>query len=172
LDAHRASRTQGADSIIVAAVVNTLPYSLLKAKGITKWHSTKDIVILQGGTQPTRLQALSVGTIDATVVSPPLDLTAKKQGLSILVNVAELGIPYRQLVIETSDRFNRESPQTVKIFLEGFIEGLHYTATHKYETKKIIDRRSGDSRSHVSELYAGDRRSRESKSRWRPQRHR
>jgi NitT/TauT family transport system substrate-binding protein len=99
---------------------------------------SKDIIILQGGTQPSRLQALSVGALDATLVSPPLDLTASKQGFSVLVNVAELGIPYPQLVIETSDRLNRENPQTVKSFLKGFIEGVHYVATHKEETKKII----------------------------------
>jgi NitT/TauT family transport system substrate-binding protein len=163
-----AARTQGADAVIVAAVVNTLPYSLVATKGITKWADLKgkkigisrigsgtdtairlvckkfgldpikDIIILQGGTQPSRLQALSVGALDATLVSPPLDLTAKKQGFSVLVNVAELGIPYPQLVIETSDRFNRENPQTVKNFLKGFIEGVHYVATHKVETKKII----------------------------------
>lgn len=163
-----ASRTQGGDSIIIAAAVNTLPYSLITAKAITKWDQlkgkkiaisrfgsgtdtairlvckkfgldpNKDFVILQGGTQPIRLQALTAGAIDATLVSPPLDLTAKKQGLSILVNVAQLGIPYPQLVIETTDRFTRENPHQVKNFLKGFIEALHYTATHKDETKKII----------------------------------
>ncbi|MGE5217957.1 MAG: ABC transporter substrate-binding protein [Chloroflexota bacterium] len=163
-----AARTQGADAIIVAAAVNTLPYSLVAAKGITKLDQlkgkkvgisrfgsgtdtairlvckrfgldpTKDIMILQGGTQPSRLQALSAGALDATLVSPPLDLTAKKQGLSILVNIAELGIPYPQLVIETSERINRENPLAVKNFLKGFIEALHYVATHKDETKKII----------------------------------
>jgi NitT/TauT family transport system substrate-binding protein len=163
-----ASRTQGADSVIVAAAVNTLPYSLVAAKGITTWAQlkgkrvgisrigsgtdtairlvskkfgldpVKDFVILQGGTQPSRLQALSAGALDATLVSPPLDLTAKKQGLSILVNIAELGIPYPQTIIETTERFNREHPQIVKNFLKGFIEGIHYAATHKDETKRII----------------------------------
>jgi NitT/TauT family transport system substrate-binding protein len=163
-----AARTQGSDSVIIAAMVNTLPYSLVVAKGITKWSDlkgkkiaisrfgsgtdtatrlvckkfgldpAKDIIILQGGTQPSRLQALAAGAIDGTLVSPPLDLTAKKQGYPILVNIAELGIPYPQLVIETTDRFNRESPQAVKSFLKGFIEGVHYVATHKEETKKII----------------------------------
>jgi len=163
-----ASRTQGADSIIIAAAVNTLPYSLVAAKGITRWDQLKgkkvgisrfgsgtdtairlvckrfgldpikDIMILQGGTQPSRLQALLVGALDATLVSPPLDLTAKKQGLSILVNIAELGIPYPQLVIETSERFNRENPLVVRNFLKGFIEMLHYVATHKDETEKVI----------------------------------
>ena len=133
-----ASRTQGADSIIVAGCVNTLPYSVVAAKGITKWEQMKgkkiaisrfgsgtdtairlvlkkfgldpikDLTILQLGTQPARVQALSAGAIDATIVSPPLDLTAKKQGYQILVNIAELGIPYPQQVIETTDRFTRE----------------------------------------------------------------
>ncbi|MGH7886667.1 MAG: ABC transporter substrate-binding protein, partial [Candidatus Binatia bacterium] len=137
-----ASRTQGADTIMVAAAVNTLPYSVVTAKGITAWGQlkgkkigisrfgsgtdtairlvtkkfgldpTKDFILLQGGTQPSRLQALLAGSLDATLVSPPLDLTAKKQGLNILVNVADLGIPYPQLVIETTERFNREQPQT------------------------------------------------------------
>lgn len=163
-----AARTQGADSVIIAAAVNTLPYSLVAAKGITKWSDlkgkkvaisrfgsgtdtairlvckrfgldpAKDLIILQGGTQPSRLQALAAGAIDATLVSPPLDLTAKKQGYSILVNIAELGIPYPQLVIETTDRFNRENPAAVKAFLKGFIEGVHYVAGHKEETKRII----------------------------------
>jgi ABC-type nitrate/sulfonate/bicarbonate transport system substrate-binding protein len=163
-----AARTQGADSVIIASLVNTLPYSLVTAKGITKWSDlkgkkvaisrfgsgtdtairlvckrfgldpAKDIVILQGGTQPARLQALAAGAIDATLVSPPLDLTAKKQGYPILVNIAELGIAYPQVVIETTDRFNRENPLAVKSFLKGFIEGAYYVAAHREETKKII----------------------------------
>ena len=32
-----ASRTQGADAIIIAAAVNTLPYSLVTTKSILKW---------------------------------------------------------------------------------------------------------------------------------------
>jgi NitT/TauT family transport system substrate-binding protein len=163
-----ASRSQGADSVIVAATVNTLPYSLVAAKGITTWNQlkgkrvgisrfgsgtdtalrmvvkrygldpAKDLLILQGGTQPSRLQAIVAGSLDATMVSPPLDLTAKKQGLSILVNIADLAIPYPQLVIETTDRYNREQPLVVKNFLKGFIEGLHYAAARKEETKKTI----------------------------------
>src|SRR3989338_6973889 len=163
-----AARSQGADTIIVAACVNTLPYSIVAAKGITQWSQLKgkkiaisrlgsgtdtairlvlkkygldaarDVTIVQLGTQPSRFQALSAGVIDATIISPPLDLAAKKQGYPILVNIAELGIPYPQQVIETTDRFVRENPQTVKNFLKGFIEGVRYAATHKDETQKIM----------------------------------
>jgi ABC-type nitrate/sulfonate/bicarbonate transport system substrate-binding protein len=163
-----ASRSQGADTIIVAACVNILPYSLVAAKDITEWSQlkgkklaisrfgsgtdtavrlvlkkygldpAKDVIIVQLGTQPNRFQALAAGAIDATIISPPLDIAAKKQGYPIVVNITELGIPYPQQVIETTDRFTRESPHTVKSFLKGFIEGVRYALTHKEETKKII----------------------------------
>jgi NitT/TauT family transport system substrate-binding protein len=163
-----ASRTQGADTIIIAACVNTLPYSLVTAKGITRWDQlkgkkiaisrfgsgtdtairlvlkkfgldpAKEVTIVQLGTQPSRVQALAAGAIDATIISPPLDLTAKKQGYQILVNIAELGIPYPQQIIETTDRFIRANPHTAKNFLKGFIEGVNYATTHKEETKKIM----------------------------------
>ncbi|HEY7321532.1 MAG TPA: ABC transporter substrate-binding protein, partial [Candidatus Binatia bacterium] len=163
-----ASRAQGADAIIIASAVNTLPYSLVTAKGITNWDQlrgkkvgvsrfgsgtdtairlvckkfgldpAKDLIILQGGTQPTRLQALTAGALDATLLSPPLDFIAKKQGWFILVNIAQLGIPYPQLVIETTDRLNRENPKLVKGFLKGFVEAIYYGARYKDETKKVI----------------------------------
>jgi ABC-type nitrate/sulfonate/bicarbonate transport system substrate-binding protein len=163
-----AARTQGADSIIVGTFVNTLPYSIVSAKGITSWDQmkgkkiaisrigsgtdtavrmvlkkfnidpVKDVTILQLGTQPARIQALYAGAIDATIVSPPLDLAAKKQGFQILVNIAELGIPYPQTVIETTDRFIREQPQTVKAFLKGFAEAARYAAANKDGTKRMI----------------------------------
>jgi ABC-type nitrate/sulfonate/bicarbonate transport system substrate-binding protein len=163
-----ASRTQGADAILVASFVNTPPYSIVAAKGITKWEqlkgkriamsrfgsgtdtslrlvlrkfgldANKDVIVLQLGTQPSRYQALLAGNIDATIISPPLDLMAKKDGFNILVNIAELGIPYPQQGIETTDRFVRESPQTVKNFLKGYIEGVHYAAKNKDHTKKAL----------------------------------
>jgi len=163
-----ASRSQGAETIIVAAFVNTLPYSLVSAKAITKWDQLKgkriaisrfgsgtdtairlalrkfgldplkDVSILQMGSQPDRVMALAAGSIEATLVSPPLDLTAKKQGYNILLNLADLGIAYPQQVIETTDRFIRENPQGIKNFLKGYIEGVRYAATHKDETKKLI----------------------------------
>jgi ABC-type nitrate/sulfonate/bicarbonate transport system substrate-binding protein len=174
-----ASRAQGADAIIIASAVNTLPYSLVTVKGITNWDQlrgkkvgvsrfgsgtdtairlvckkfgfdpAKDLIILQGGTQPTRLQALTAGALDATLLSPPLDFIAKKQGLAILVNVAQLGIPYPQLVIESTDRLNRESPKLVKGFLKGFIEAIYYGARHKDETKKIITKHLKISNSEI-----------------------
>jgi NitT/TauT family transport system substrate-binding protein len=163
-----ASRSQGADSIIVGAYVNTLPYSVVAAKGLTNWEqlkgkriaisrfgsatdtavrlvlarfgldASKDLTIVQAGAQPTRFQALVGGSIEATIISPPFDVTAKKQGYPILANIAELGIPYPQEIIETTDSFIRDNPLVVKNFLKAFVEGIHYATTRKEDTKKIM----------------------------------
>ena len=163
-----ASRTQGGDAIVIASCVNTPPYSIVAAKNITRWDqlkgkriamsrfgsgtdtslrlvlrkfgidANKDVIILQLGTQPSRYQALVAEKIEATIISPPLDLMAKKDGFNILVNIPDLGIPYPQQTIETSDRFAREHPQTVKNFLKGFMEGVHFAAKNKDHTIKAI----------------------------------
>ncbi len=162
-----ASRSAGADTIVVAGYINTLPYNLVTAKNITsleqlkgkkiaisRFGSTtdtavrlllekvgvnpKDVTIIQMGAQPSRFAALVAGTLDATIIAPPFDITARKQGYNVLVNLAELGIPYPQQVIETTDRFIRENPQAVKNFLKGFIAGIHYGLTNKEGAKKSL----------------------------------
>lgn len=163
-----ASRSQGADTIMIGTCVNTPPYSIVVAKNITRWEQlkgkriaisrfgsgtdtslrlvlkkfgldpVKDLIVLQVGTQPARYQALMAGNIEATIISPPLDLTAKKDGFNILVNIAELGIPYPQQAIETTDRLIRENPQMLKAFLKGFIEGVRHAARNKDLTKQTI----------------------------------
>ena len=163
-----ASRSQGADTTIIGTCVNTPPYSIVTSKNITRWDQLKgkriaisrfgsgtdtsvrlvlkrfgvdpikDLTILQVGTQPSRYQALLAGQIEATIISPPLDLTAKKDGFNILVNIAELGIPYPQQAIETTDRMIRENPHMLKAFLKGFIDGVRHAAKDKDLTKRTI----------------------------------
>jgi ABC-type nitrate/sulfonate/bicarbonate transport system substrate-binding protein len=162
-----ASRTQGGDAIVVASCVNTPPYSIVAAKSITRWDQlkgkrvamsrfgsgtdtslrlvlrkfgidAKDLIILQLGTQPSRYQALLAGNIEATIISPPLDLMAKKDGFNILVSIPDLKIPYPQQTLETTDRFAREHPQIVKNFLKGYIEGVYFAAKNKEQTLKAV----------------------------------
>src|ERR1051325_2483421 len=163
-----ASRSQGADTVIIASFVNTLPYSIVASREITTWEKlkgkkvaisrfgsgtdtavrlvlkrfgldpVKDVTILQVGTQPSRLQALAAGVIDATIISPPLDLTARKQGYQILVNIADLRIPYPQQVIETTERFLKEKPLPARNFLKGFIEGIRYSPSRNFSPAAVF----------------------------------
>lgn len=163
-----ASRTQGADTIMLACLVNTMPYSLVTTKQITKWEQlkgkkiaisrfgsgtdtavrlvlrkhgidpVKDVTLLQIGTQPSRVQALSAGSIDATLLSAPLDFEAKKLGHHILLDIATLKIPYPQLVVESTEKYVRAEPQTVKRFLKGIVESAHYARKNPEATKKTM----------------------------------
>lgn len=162
------SRSQGADTIILASYINLLPYSIVAAKNIARWEQLKgkriaisrfgsgtdtavrlvlekfgltpgkDVTMVQLGAQPSRFSALVAGAVDSTIIAPPFDITAKKQGFHILTNIAELGIPYPQEVIESTDRFTRENPALVKNFLKAFLSGIHYGLTNKEGTKKIL----------------------------------
>jgi NitT/TauT family transport system substrate-binding protein len=113
-----ASRAAGSDSIIIGALINTLPYKMVVAKGITRsdqlkgkrigisrfgsstdtavrlflakfaLNADKDVVLVQAGEQANRFAALAGGTIDATIVGVPLDITAQKQGFPVLADLA------------------------------------------------------------------------------------
>ena len=97
-----ASRAAGSDSIIIGALINTLPYKMIVAKGITRsdqlkgkkigisrfgsstdtavrlflakfaLNADKDVVLVQAGEQANRFAALAAGTIDATIVGVPI----------------------------------------------------------------------------------------------------
>ncbi|MBI3076111.1 MAG: ABC transporter substrate-binding protein [Deltaproteobacteria bacterium] len=164
------ARLAGADTIMVAGYMNTLPYSIVVAKGIAKAEQLrgkraavsrfgatsdlamryglqklglqpgKDVAILQLGDQTSRFGALSAGSVQATVISPPFDLTARKLGFTILTNMADVGLAYQHEVIGTRDAFTREHPESIRRFLRGFIEGIHYWMTQKEGTQRILAR--------------------------------
>jgi NitT/TauT family transport system substrate-binding protein len=165
-----ASRSAGSDSVIIGALINSLPYKMIVAKSITRTEQLKgkkigisrfgsstdtavrlfltkvglnadrEVILVQAGEQSNRFAALVGGTIDATIVGVPLDITAQKQGFSVLANLAELQIPYPQAIVETTDRLIREEPQLVKNYLRGLIAGVHYGVTHPEQTKAILDK--------------------------------
>jgi NitT/TauT family transport system substrate-binding protein len=165
-----ASRSAGSDSIIVAALINTVPYKMIVAKGITRsdqlkgkkigisrfgsstdtavrlflakfaLSADKDVVLVQAGEQGNRFAALVAGTLDATIVGVPLDITAQKQGYPVLADLAQLQIPYPQAIVETTDRVVRDEPQLVKSYLKGLIAGIHYGVANPERTKAILDK--------------------------------
>ena len=165
-----ASRAAGSESIMIGALINTLPYKMIVAKGITRsdqlkgkkigisrfgsstdtavrlflakfgLSADKDVVIVQIGEQPNRFAALTAGTIDATIVGVPLDITAQKQGYPVLADLAQLEIPYPQAIVETTDRVIHDEPQLVKNYLRGLIAGIHYGITNPERTKAILNK--------------------------------
>ena len=119
------SNLAGADVVIIASFLNTFPYSLISIPEVKKvdqlvggkvaisrfgsatdvsvrmslakvgLNPDKDVTILQIGTQTTRFAALQSKQVQATIITPPFTLTARKQGYNTLVDMAQLNIPFR-----------------------------------------------------------------------------
>ena len=129
--------------------MNTLPYSIVAAKNIAKYEQLKstkaaisrfgstsdlamrfalernglvpgkDATIIQLGDQTTRFAALTGGSVQSTLISPPFDITARKMGYNILGDMADLGLPCQHETVATTDRFIKEHPETVGKFLRA-----------------------------------------------------
>jgi NitT/TauT family transport system substrate-binding protein len=166
-----AARVAGSDVTIIAGYMNTLPYSIVAAKGINRLEELKgmkaaisrfgttsdlavryafelkgmtpgkDITLVQLGDQTTRFAALTSGTVQATVISPPFDLTAKKMGYQVLADMADLGLPYQQEAVVTTERLLTERPDTARKFLKAFIAGIHLWMTDQKKTEEILAKR-------------------------------
>jgi NitT/TauT family transport system substrate-binding protein len=165
------ARVAGSDMTMIAGYINTLPYSIVAAKNIAKYEQLKgskaaisrfgstsdlamrfalerdglvpgkDVTIIQWGDQTTRFAALTDGSMQSTLISPPFDITARKMGYNILGDMADLGLPYQHETVATTDRFIKEHPETVGKFLRAFIAGIHLWMTDDKKTKEILAKR-------------------------------
>ena len=165
------ARVAGSDMTMIAGYMNTLPYSIVAGKSITKYEQLKgtkaaisrfgstsdlairfalernglaagkDVTILQLGDQTTRFAALTGGSVQSTLISPPFDITARKMGYNVLGDMVDLNLPYQHEAVATTDRFIKERPETARKFLRGFIAGIHLWMTDDKKTKEILAKR-------------------------------
>lgn len=164
------SRLAGSDTVIVAGGTVSLPYWLvsrpeirspeqLKGKtiGVLAIGGTayvvarfalrtlglnpdKDVAMLAVGGTPERLLALRTGRIQATLLSPPTVFVSKREGFSILADVAELGLNYQHDSVVTTQKFVRENRETVAKYVKSQIEAVHFAKTHREAGIKILAR--------------------------------
>lgn len=151
----------GADTVVIMALVNTMDHVMFAQKQIKKpedlrgkklavvryasaddfaaryalthWGLTpgKDVVILQMGTQPTRLSALRAGTVEATLLQPPLTVLARKDGFTELAALADLGLEYLQTCVTITRTLIKTREDLVRRFVLAFVEGIHFYKTNK-----------------------------------------
>jgi len=86
-----------------------------------------------------RLLATQKGTIDAGIVSAPLDIKAEEMGLKSLLHVGTI-MPIPQAGLATSDEKLRTARPEVIEILKATIDGLEYTATQREGTIELISR--------------------------------
>ena len=144
----------GADAVIIASVVDWMPYQVVTVKdvnkaedlkgkkiGINRFGGTadfaarywlkgkgidpeKDVSILQVGGQAERFAALKNGAVQAILVDPPYNVTAARQGFKVLVDLSELDIPYASTVFITTRSFLNSKTDTVRKFAKAYTEGI------------------------------------------------
>ena len=159
--AYLTAAVRGADLVMIATHMDKFPYSLIvkpnikrveDLKGtklaISRFGSSsdaglrvalqklglnpdKDVTILQVGGQTERFAALKGGTVDGTVVIPPLSGAAQRLGYNALINMTELGISYPQEGVVVSRQMIGSRRETIIRFLKAYIEGVKELKTDK-----------------------------------------
>ena len=159
--AYLTAAVRGADLVMIATHMDKFPYSLIVKPNIKKvedlkgtklaisrfgsssdaglrvalqklgLNPDKDVTILQVGGQTERFAALKGGTVDGTVVIPPLSGAAQRLGYNALINMTELGIPYPQEGVVVSRQMIGSRRETIIRFLKAYIEGVKEVKTDK-----------------------------------------
>jgi NitT/TauT family transport system substrate-binding protein len=152
--AYLTAAVRGADLVMIATHMDKFPYSLIVKPAIKKIEDLKgsrlaisrfgsaseaalrvslqklglnperDVTILQVGGQTSRFAALKSGTVDGTVVIPPLSGAAERLGYNVLINMTKLGIPYPQEGVVVRRQTLAARRDMVKRFLMAYLEGV------------------------------------------------
>jgi ABC-type nitrate/sulfonate/bicarbonate transport system substrate-binding protein len=157
---------RGAPVVIVATLENKLPIQLIarpeikdpqqlrgKTIGINRFGGSndaavlmavkawkmdpKDITMLQTGGTAARMAALVGKKVDATVQSYPEIFQARKLGMNVLADMGDFGFYTNTSNIVTRS-YLQQNRATVKGFIKGQIEAMHYVKTNKEGSLKIL----------------------------------
>jgi NitT/TauT family transport system substrate-binding protein len=164
------SNLAGADVVIIASFLNTFPYSLISIPEVKKvdqlvggkvaisrfgsatdvsvrmslakvgLNPDKDVTILQIGTQTTRFAALQSKQVQATIITPPFTLTARKQGYNTLVDMAQLNIPFALTALLTRRSYIKAQRETVAEVVAALSEAVHFYKREKEPVLKILSK--------------------------------
>ncbi len=121
----------------------------------------KDVIFISvADSQHGRYNALTRGTVSATVFSPPFSNIARQAGYRELADLRKVDIEYAGNSIAAMGSFIKSRPQVVENFLKGYIESLHFFRTQRERTiagigkfMKLNDRaRAEEAYDYYSEL--------------------
>jgi NitT/TauT family transport system substrate-binding protein len=146
---------QGADTIIISALINGFIFKVfsapeisspaqLKGKklGVSRYGATsdfavrlalkkwglnpdRDVNILQIGTSQDTVRAMQTKMLDAGVLSGTSSLIARKAGFRELGDLADLGLHYPTSAIGTTKSYLQKNEGLVKEFMLAYIEAIH-----------------------------------------------
>jgi NitT/TauT family transport system substrate-binding protein len=158
---------RGSDIKIIAASYNKFPYAFiakpdirsskdLRGKKISilnyggsndlalqlalkEWGiKQQEVVVIIGGEAPTRLAALMIGSIDATILSPPQLTKAVQAGYRVLADMGDMSANFTQSSLYLKGSSLRENRDRAKRFLRAYAEAVHVIKTDREKTSKVF----------------------------------
>lgn len=100
----------------------------------------KDLVLLQTGSVPDLLQALTAGSVDAATFPVPQNFIARDRGFRELADLAQGDGRFPGATFVSKRQYLVENKTRAESFVRGLIEGIHFTKTRRRESLEILSR--------------------------------
>jgi ABC-type nitrate/sulfonate/bicarbonate transport system substrate-binding protein len=101
----------------------------------------KDVTYVTSGDPATRLAALQSGLVEATGLSPPFTLTAKRAGFNVFDSIPALeNLEYPSASLIVRQESARKDPLLIDKVTRSIIEAVHFFKTRKSESKRILQK--------------------------------
>jgi len=168
-DAIIPSLAAGAEAKMVASPLVGLPWVIIARKDILRVEDLKGKIFLAtrpGGTPDTLIRtlikklnltdvgirhiggagqteiysAIQQGLGQATMVTPPLDARAKRDGFHVIYHLDDLNLPAIYSSVFTNDRTIKERPAIVQKFVAAMAEAVHFVEKNPDKAKASVTR--------------------------------
>ena len=111
---------------------------ILQAVGV---NPEREVTYVTSGDPATRIAALQSGLVDATGLSPPFTLTAKRAGFNVFDSIPALdNLEYPSASLIARQESVRKDPVLLDRTTRSIIEAVHFFKTHKSESKRILQK--------------------------------
>lgn len=167
------SALAGSDTVMVAAGITSLNYWIMGRPGlktpeqlkggtvaISRFGSAtdfiaryalpkiglipgKDVTIVQVGSGPARLDAALAGKIHAAVINPPSSFIAEKHGMTVLADVAKMGLVVQHTGAATTRKFIRDKPDVIRRYVRSQVEAVHRIRNDKETSIAVLSKYMG-----------------------------
>lgn len=136
------------------------PDTLIRAL-MKKLHFSADDLKIRhiGGAGQTEIYAaLHQDLGQATMVTPPLDTRAKREGFNVVYHLDDLNLPAIYSSVFTNDRVLRERPAVVQKFIAAMADAVHFAEKNpdkvKTSVSKALALRDQESAQSAYDVYA------------------
>lgn len=103
----------------------------------------KDVTIVQVGSGPARLDAALTGRVDASLINPPSSFIAEKKGMTVIADIAKMGLVVQHTGAATTRKFIKEHPDIVRKYIKSQVEAVHRIWTDKEASVRTLAKYMG-----------------------------